>query len=441
MYNGVNSLVLPIFNIGLGVDAVKLGFAIGLPRFLDAISDPIIGHISDNARTRWGRRRPFIFCAALLVGLLIGVLFSPNPQWSKDALFWWFLIWGALFYLAYAVFVIPYSALGLEITSDYNERTRLLAWRPYLGFASGLLIPWLYKLCFVFGKTEVDGVRVVAWLMAAIVVILGIIPAIFIREDPAHSAHAGMPFFSSMKTTFQNKAFLILTGSTLCILLGMFLAGPLGLYLTIYYIFGGDKSAAATIGGVAGMVGMASGYLGLPFATFLSARIGKRHASIMLVGVAIASTISCWWLFTPANAWLQLVPSFFTGFALNGAFLVGVSMLGDVCDMDEFETGFRREGLYSASLEFGKKCAIALSTILSGYLLAMTRFDPTLATQGPDTIWRLRFLYILIIASSLLLAALIIYFYPITHARALEIRSLLEKKPEGAPSGNSHRSS
>ena len=120
MYNGVNSLVLPIFNIGLGVDAVKLGFAIGLPRFLDAISDPIIGHISDNARTRWGRRRPFIFCAALLVGLLIGVLFSPNPQWSKDALFWWFLIWGALFYLAYAVFVIPYSALGLEITSDYN---------------------------------------------------------------------------------------------------------------------------------------------------------------------------------------------------------------------------------------------------------------------------------------------------------------------------------
>lgn len=428
MYNGMNSLVLPIFNIGLGVDAVKLGFAIGLPRFLDAITDPVIGHISDNTRTRWGRRRPYIFCAALVVGLLIGILFSPNPQWSKDALFWWFLIWGSLFYVAYAIFVIPYSALGLEITSDYNERTRLLAWRPYLGFASGLVIPWLYKLCFVFGANEVSGVRTVAWLMAGCVMILGIIPAVFIKEAPAASKNTGMPFLLAMKVTFRNRAFLILTASTLCILLGLFLAAPLGLYLTIYYVFEGNKSAAATVGGVSGMMGMASGYLGLPFAAWLSARIGKRHTTLVLLAIAIASSITTWWLFTPAHIWLQLVPSFFSGFALNGAFLIGVSMLGDVCDMDEFETGFRREGIYSASLEFGKKCAIALSTVLSGYILAITHFDQALAIQAPESVFRLRLGFILSVVISLLLSAIIIYFYPITHSRALEVRLELERR-------------
>lgn len=428
MYNGVSSLVLPIFNIGLGLDAVKLGFAIGLPRLLDAISDPVIGHISDNARTRWGRRRPFIFCAALVVGLLIGILFSPNPQWSKDALFWWFLIWGALFYLAYAVFVIPYSALGLEITTDYNERTRLLAWRPYLGFASGLAIPWLYKLCFFYGKNEVIGVRTVAWIMAACVMILGIIPAIFIKEVPTDPAHAGMPFLLAMKVTFKNRAFLILTASTLCILLAMFLVAPIGLYLTIYYVFEGNRAAAATVGGVSGMVGMFSGYLGLPFAAWLSAMIGKRHATIGLLVVGMVSALSTWWLYTPTQIWLQLVPSFFTGFALNGAFLIGVSMLGDVCDMDELETGLRREGIYSASMEFGKKCAIAFSTILSGYVLAVTRFDQTLAVQGPETIFRLRLCFIVVVVFCLLLSAFIISFYPITHARAMAVRSELETR-------------
>jgi len=115
LYNGMNSLVLPIFNVGLGVDAVKLGFAIGLPRILDAITDPLIGNFSDNLRTRWGRRRPLIFLGVIFAALLVGLLFSPPRSFGEEQLFWWFLIVCALFYVAYTFFMIPYSALGLEI--------------------------------------------------------------------------------------------------------------------------------------------------------------------------------------------------------------------------------------------------------------------------------------------------------------------------------------
>lgn len=428
LYNGMNSLILPIFNVGLGVDAVKLGYAIGLPRVLDAVIDPLIGNFSDNLRTPWGRRRPLIFLGAVFAALLVALLFSPPRSFGHEQLFWWFLAVCSLFYVAYAFFMIPYSALGLEITGDYNERTRVLAWRPYLGLAVGLGIPWLYKLCFLLGPQEAEGARKVGWIMGGAALALGVIPALWLRERPFAAAALAMPLFRSLGTTFRNRAFLALTGCILCILLGMFLASPLGLYLGLFYIFDGNKDAAATFGGISGTILLGSGFLGLPFGTWLSARIGKRHAVLTMLFLNILFIGLTWWLFTPKNPWLSLAPAFVTGFCLNGCFLIGVSMLGDVCDADEWQTGLRREGIYSASLEFGKKLAIALSTLLSGYVLAATGFDQALPVQSAATISSLRAGYIVVIGVPLLISCVCIWFYPLTHARTLEIRRLLDRR-------------
>ncbi len=429
LYNGMNSLILPIFNVGLGVDAVKLGFAIGLPRILDAITDPLIGNFSDNLRTRWGRRRPLIFFGVIVAAFLLGLLFSPPRSFGEDQLFWWFLIVCAMFYVAYTFFMIPYSALGLEITDDYNERTRVLAWRPYMGLAIGLGIPWLYKLCFMIGPTEAEGARSVGWIMAGIAVVLGVLPALFIKERALPIGEdAPLPLLQSLKVTFSNRAFLSLTGCILCVLLGMFMASPLGMYLGLFYIFEGNKESAATFGGISGMILLGAGFLGIPFGTWLSARIGKRHAMLWLLALSILFIGLSWWLITPVNPWLSVIPSFVTGFALNGCFLIGVSMLGDVCDADELDTGRRREGIYSASLEFGKKMAIALSTLLSGYVLAATGFDQKLTIQTADTIFALRFGYIVVIGISLCVSALCIFFYPLTHAQAAEVRNKLDAR-------------
>lgn len=430
LYNGMNSLVLPIFNVGLGVDAVKLGYAVGLPRILDAIIDPLIGNFSDNLRTRWGRRRPLIFLGCVFASLLVGLLFSPPRGFNGDQLFWWFLVMCCIFYVAYAFFMIPYSALGLEITDDYNERTRVLAWRPYMGLAVGLAIPWLYKLCFILGPNEAEGARSVGWIMGGAALLLGVIPALFLKEKGRAEGEEPLPLLRSLKVTFQNRAFLALTGSILFILLGMFMAGPLGLYLNLFYIFGGNKEAAATFGGITGMFMLGSGFLGLPFGTWLSAKCGKRHAMLWMLLLAIVFITLTWWLFTPANPWLSIPPAFVTGFSLNGCFLIGVSMLGDVCDADELDTGLRREGIYSASLEFGKKVAIGLSTLLSGYVLAATGFDQKIAVQTGETIFALRIGYILIIGLSLGISVLCIWFYPLTHEHTAEVRRQLDlKKP------------
>jgi glycoside/pentoside/hexuronide:cation symporter, GPH family len=428
LYNGMNSLVLPIFNVGLGVDAVKLGYAVGLPRILDAIIDPLIGNYSDNLRTRWGRRRPLIFLGVLFAAIFTGILFSPPRSLNVDQLFWWFLGIGVLFYISYAFFMIPYSALGLEITDDYNERTRVLAWRPYMGLAVGLTIPWLYKLCFIIGPNEAEGARTVGWIMGGAALLLGVIPAIFLKERVRSGEHEPMPILRSLAVTFQNRSFLALTGCTLCILLGMFMASPLGLYLTIFYIFEGSKEQAATFGGISGMILLGSGFLGLPFGTWLSSKVGKRHAMLWMLVLAIFFVVLTWFLFIPGQPWPSIVPAFVIGFTLNGCFLIGVSMLGDVCDADELDTGLRREGIYSASMEFGKKVAIGFSTLLSGYLISVTGFDQKLPIQSDDTLLAMRIGYILVIGVTLGLAFLCIWFYPLTHAKTDEVRRLLDIK-------------
>jgi GPH family glycoside/pentoside/hexuronide:cation symporter len=363
-----------------------------------------------------------------VAGTLLAVLFNPIKGLSHEGLFWWFLIVASLFYMAYAVFVIPYSAMGLEMTSDYNERTRVLAWRPYMGLLVGLGIPWLYKLCFVLGDTEAEGARTVAVIMGVLAIGLGILPALFIKENVPQTTSPHMPLLHALKITFSNSSFLLLSASTLCILLGIFLSNPLALYVSIYYVFGGNKELASVLGGWSGMVGMAAGFAGLPIATWLAKCIGKRHAALALLLLGLLSVPLTWGMFTPENPWLQIVPGFIFQLAINGCFLIGVSMLGDVCDDDELKTGHRREGLYSASLEFGKKCAIALSTIVVGYLLLAVGFDEKAAMQSVQTITSLRIGYMIVLGVPMILAGVFLYFFPITHQRAMENRRLLDER-------------
>ena len=121
--------MLIVLNLGLGMNPALVGLLGALPRLTDAITDPLMGYISDNTRSRWGRRRPYIFCGAILVGIVFALLWQLPDNRSENYYFWYFLIGSFLFYLAYTVFVTPWVALGYELTPDYHERTRLMGFR------------------------------------------------------------------------------------------------------------------------------------------------------------------------------------------------------------------------------------------------------------------------------------------------------------------------
>ena len=131
-----------VLNLGLGMNPALVGLLSALPRLTDAITDPLMGYVSDNTRSRWGRRRPYIFCGAIAAGVIFALLWQLPSGQTESFYFWYFLVGSLFFYLAYTVFATPWVALGYELTPDYHERTRLMGVQNFIGQLAYLLSPW-----------------------------------------------------------------------------------------------------------------------------------------------------------------------------------------------------------------------------------------------------------------------------------------------------------
>ena len=144
-----------------GMDPFLAGLLGGLPRIFDALTDPIMGFISDNTKSKWGRRRPYIFIGAILSGILFAVLWQIDPADSQNYNFWYFLLMSMVFLIGNTMFATPLVGLGYEMTSDYNERTRLMAFSQTIGQIAWMIVPWFWVIIAdpTIFETQAVGVR------------------------------------------------------------------------------------------------------------------------------------------------------------------------------------------------------------------------------------------------------------------------------------------
>jgi GPH family glycoside/pentoside/hexuronide:cation symporter len=430
--NSLTVLSMPIYNIAFGMDPVKLGFALFIPRFLDAITDPVMGNISDNTRSRWGRRKPYIVAGSILSALLLPFLWTP-PVKTETGMFWYFMILAVIYLTFYTIYVVPYTALGYELTNDYDERTKTLAWRMYIGLIGSLSVPWLYKLCLlsVFNGDAGLGAFWVSVIVAAVIILTGLLPVLFCKEEKILKSEK-INFFKSIGYTFKNKPFTILIITYIIIICGLFSSGVLGLYINIYYICNGDKSFAATIGGLAGTLTALISYASLPLATFISLKSGKREAMIIGLVLAFFGYLSMWFTMTPNMPYLQLTSCVIIGLGLQGCWLMVSSMVADICDEDELKTGLRREGIYSAVIGFALKLALSLTSLLGGVLLKISGYNAIEAEKtgsvAPEIILKLKILFIGLQCFALAAASVMFLYYPISRKRANQTRIVLEQR-------------
>jgi len=423
---GITTLVMPIYNIGMGIDAKLIGFALLLPRILDALTDPLMGNISDNTRSRFGRRRPYVFLGVIFCALLFPFVWMP-PAASDYMTVAYLVVIMSLFSIAYTIFNVPYTALGYELTQDYDGRTRLFAWRLYFATAAGVSVQWLYKLCLVAGDTEVEGVRVVSWVIAAIVLVFGIIPAIATRERQTIKSQAKVNFLKSIKCALSNRPFLLLIISYVILVTALFSSGALGLYINIFYVFDGDKDAAATVAAIVGTVLIASAFVGMLLVKKLSELTSKKTAMIVSLSAALFAVLLSWFTLTPKMPYLQLVHTVIMGMGVQGGWLLFSSLLGDVCDEDERQTGLRQEGIYSAVMGFCNKCAGAFVGIGAAYMLDFSGFVPGM-DPDPEMGYKMKVIFILMQALGLLVALALMICFPINRKRAEETRRILDER-------------
>ena len=222
---------MPYFNIGLGISPARLGFVLMVLMAWNAILDPVMGNISDNARTRWGRRRPFMAVGAVLTSLMSPWIWRPPTAWGENGMVIYLVVVGMIFYACFSCWAMPYYGLQLELTPNYDERTRLTAWITFFGKIAGLIGGWAMAIVTgpwfadaVTGKPDiVHGMKTCSWFIAGIILALGLLPPIFVRERyyEAEAKHqARDPFWQSIRESFHCRPLWLLIGISFFLVVG-----------------------------------------------------------------------------------------------------------------------------------------------------------------------------------------------------------------------------
>ena len=456
-----------------GMDPFLAGLLGGLPRIFDAITDPIMGFISDNTKSKWGRRRPYIFVGAILSGILFALLWQLNPENTQNYNFWYFLIMSMVFLIGNTMFATPLVGLGYEMTSDYNERTRLMAFSQTIGQIAWMIVPWFWVIISdpdmlpisaekvseiaALGLSEADaskatleavqanGVRKLSIIVGAVCLLMGVLPAFFCKGiDSANMENRKeisfkslgsnlMDLFKGIAQVSKNRPFTRLCGATFLVFNGFQMVAAFSVYIIVFYMYNGSYDDAGTLPAwFSTITAVITAFGVIPIVSWMANKFGKRRAFIYSTAISIVGYILKWWAFDPENVWLLFMPIPFMAFGLGGLFTLMMSMTADVCDLDELENGMpRKEGTFGAIYWWMVKLGQALALVLGGAVLKFVGFDGAAAQQTAETMTSLRLADVFIPAITAGMAIWIMWNYSLSETRAKEIKKkLIERRGE-----------
>ncbi len=430
--------------VAFGMDPLLAGLLGALPRFLDAITDPIMGFITDNTNSKWGRRRPYIFIGAILSGVIFALMWQLDPNNSQNYNFYYFLIFSLLFTIGNTMYATPLVGLGYELSPDYNERTHLMAFSQMTGQIAWMFVPFLWVMIpnANWFDTQAQGVNQLAIYVAIVCTLLGLLPAVFCKGiDASHIENTKeislkeivnnlIDVFKGILQAFQNKPFVRLCAATFLVFNGFQLVASFAVFIIVYHMFSGSWGEAGwwpTWFGFASAV--ITAFIVIPIVSWMADRWGKRNAFLISTAISIVGYVLKWWGFSPDNPWLLFMPIPLISFGIGGLFTLMMSMTADVCDLDELRNGMpRKEGTFGAIYWLMVKLGQALAIFLGGLVLKLVGFEGGAEVQTVETMTNLRIADIVIPAITALLAIFVMFGYDITEKKAREIKTDLESR-------------
>ncbi len=442
MFPALISIFIVVLVQNLGFPGWMWGVVSLAPRIFDSITDPIMGFISDNTKSKWGRRRQYVLIGALIMGVSFIIMWQLFLDNGVDYNFVYFLMWSLVFYLGLTIFGVPYVAMGYEMSDDFHERTQIMAVAQWIGQWAWVIAPWFWVVMYDpswFESAEV-AVRELAVWVGIVCMIFAIIPAIFIKSEstldknytPLTLKNIGGSF-KEIGTSFveasRSKPFRKLCVSTFFIFNAFNTVAGFTFFIIVYYLFNGNTGDAGIWPTLFGSCGaLVTTFLVIPIVTYMSKKVGKKKAFLISQSISIIGYIMFWFLFVPGKPYMFLFALPFFSFGIGGLFTLMMSMTADVIDLDELQTGKRREGVFGAIYWWMVKFGFAIAGGLTGTILTLVGFTSGAESQPENAIIGLRLFFTGFPILGTLIAIYVMWDYDITEEKANEISEALAKR-------------
>lgn len=435
------TMIWSLFGVYFKMGPDKIGLALLINRLVDVVTVPLFGWLSDNFRSRHGRRRPFILVGSILSGVTLPLFFwLLQPGWSEQAYFWYFVGGSSVYITVVSCFYTPYQSLGSEMTPDYNERTSLFSYKGAIqkipeiatfGSAAFITMAWFNK---ADGTPDMlAGARVFSLILGVIMIGVGIYMFFTLKERyyekvcASHQNRVGLG--ATLAAALRCRPFVAQLAIALAFGISTSMLGGIGYNLTVFHVCDGD----ATVGGQwnlwMGLAGTLLGMLGaISFGKFARSH-GKRSSMFAVLISGIIVFLASWYFYNPAMPALQLLASGTIAFVTSGFWTMYGAIGADIVDCDELATGQRREGAFASCGSYLMMLGLALGSLFSGLVLKWTGFNPELGgNQADQTILYMRLAFAGIPVIGIAVALIALSFFGLSREETEQIRAELEAR-------------
>lgn len=448
MFPAVLGIFMVVLVQNLGFPGWMWGIIYFFPRIFDSFTDPIMGFISDNTKSKWGRRRQYVFIGSIIMGIAFILMWQLYKESGVNYNFTYFMCWSFVFYLGLTIFSVPYVAMGYEMSDDFHERTNIMAIAQWIGQWAWVIAPWFWVIMYDNGPdgwfpTAESATRTLAFWVGIVLMMVAIIPALFIKSKSSLNENyseltlknIGGSFneiIQGFKEALKIKPFRKLCIATFFIFNSFNTVATFTFFVIVYHLFNGDTAAAnagywPTLFGSLGA--LSTTFIVIPIVTWMSRKMGKKDAFLLSQAISIIGYILLWFLFIPGKPYMFIFALPFFSFGIGSLFTLMMSMTSDVIDLDELNTGKRREGIFGAIYWWMVKFGFAIAGGLSGVILSIVGFKEGVpGVEQESAIAGLRAFFSGLPIVGTLIAIYVMHNYDVTEERSHEIRAEIEKR-------------
>jgi GPH family glycoside/pentoside/hexuronide:cation symporter len=425
----------------LGFPGWMWGIVYFLPRISDALTDPIMGFISDNTKSKWGRRRQYVILGGVIMAIAFAIMWQLYGENSVNYNFTYFLLFSFAFYIGLTIFSVPYVAIGYEMSDDFHERTQIMAIAQWIGQWAWVIAPWFWVIMYDpdWFPTAEGATRQLAVWVAVVFGFCALVPGLFIPSKSTLGENYSPLTFNAIGSSlkkilrgfieaFSSKPFRQLCISTFLIYNAFMTISGFSFFIIVWYLYKGDAGAAGYWTPLFGSAGaIVTTFIVIPIVAKMSKTMGKKKAFMISQGISIIGYASLWFLFVPGKPWMFLFALPFHSFGIGSLFTLMMSMTADVIDLDELNYGVRREGVFGAIYWYMVKFGFAIAGGASGIILTVVGFDGNLDVQPDGAINGLRLFFSGLPIIGTLIALVVMRDYDVTEERSNEIQAELAR--------------